>query len=346
MRCLLLFGLGWLLLATPAYPAVELGLEGGETTVIRDVYQRNGVSFIAVKEILAPLGLTGTWDSSKHLYRIHTASGDLLISPASRYLRLGSRVAALKQKPRFIGGQLRIPEEVLTTQLPRLLGLAVIYRSLDSNVIVSPDEELLAVTATRKPIRGLRQIVIDPGHGGTDPGAIGLGGEKEKDLVLALGLRLEKLLKMENDVPVFLTRNADYAIALKERSREGNGWPEENLLLSLHLGASLNPETRGCVIFIPPQLPGMEATDPDPEARLAELLAIELQREGLPVREILRFPLLPLMENSYPAALLEFGFLTNPEELRLLSSDEGQQRIARALYQGVRHYANYLKETY
>lgn len=340
-RFLLLLLTGAALLVPTAHAAVELGLEGGQTTIIRDVYVRHDTAFLAIQDILGPLQLTGAWDASKHLYRIRGQAGELLISPGSRYLRFGSRTITLDQKPRFIDGALRIPEEVVTTHIPRLLSLAVVYRP----VADSAPEETMPEGAPEG-VRLLRQVVIDPGHGGADPGAISTTGDKEKEIVLAIALRLEKLLKMEDDLPVMLTRDADYALPLTRNLPEGLGWPEENLVLSLHLGAWPDSALRGCVIFLPPRRPGALPDEAEPEMILAGLLASALQAEGIPLRPQQRHSLLPLSETLVPAVMVELGYLSNPDDLRQLRSAEGQEQIARALARGVRRYAKHLKETH
>lgn len=347
LQRLLLFLTLLFLPLSPLHAAMELGLEGAESPphLITDIYLRNGVPFLAVKDILEPLGLRGEWDTRRHLFRIQGEGGEILLSPASRYLRCGGRVVALKQKPRFIDEKLRVPEEVVTSHLPKLLGLAVIYRPAtatpETAVKDSPPPSSPPPTA---PIRGLRRIIIDPGHGGADPGGLSADGVKEKDLVLAIARRLEHQFKRENDLPVIMTRDGDYAVPQSKRTPSVDGWPEENLILSLHLGAWPAATAGGGTIFVPPpQEKGIEASDEE-AVRLAEFLAAALRQEGLAVHEVLRQPLLPFAASDIPAAVIELGYLTNPDDLALLRSEEGQTRIARALYQGVRNYGIYLKE--
>lgn len=338
-----------LFIASLAPAAMELGLEGAEKPpyLITDLYHRNGVPFLAVKDILEPLGLSGEWDTRRHLYRISGAGGEVLLSPASRYLRCGKRVVALKQKPRFIDEELRVPEEVVTTHLPKLLGLSVIYRppAAAMTTDAEPAPAGSVPTPPPPPIRGLRRIIIDPGHGGADPGGFSPDGVKEKDVVLAIALRLERHFKRENDLPVVMTRSGDYAVPAGKRTPTVDGWPEENLLLSLHLGAWPAAAAGGGTIFLAPLRDDDDETTRAETMRLGELLAAALRQEGIAIHEILRQPLLPFTATDIPTAVVELGYLTNPDDLALLQSEEGQEKIARALYQGVRNYGIYLKET-
>jgi N-acetylmuramoyl-L-alanine amidase len=91
---------------------------------------------------------------------------------------------------------------------------------------------------------GLRKIVLDPGHGGKDPGAIGAGGIAEKDIVLSIAKKLAAKLRKEMRVDVVLTRKDDRFVELEDRTKLAN---KENadLFISLHMNASENTEAKG-----------------------------------------------------------------------------------------------------
>ena len=96
-----------------------------------------------------------------------------------------------------------------------------------------------------KPVMpGLRKIVLDPGHGGKDPGAIGVNGILEKDIVLAVGKKLAKRLKAELGIQVVLTREDDSFIPLEDRTAVANA-EDADLFISLHVNSSPNPEAKG-----------------------------------------------------------------------------------------------------
>ena len=94
------------------------------------------------------------------------------------------------------------------------------------------------------PASGLRKIVLDPGHGGKDPGAIGVGGAAEKDLVLGVAKKLARKLRAELGVKVVLTRSDDRYVPLEDRTALANG-EDADLFISLHMNASPNVEARG-----------------------------------------------------------------------------------------------------
>lgn len=309
-----------------AVVAIQLGSE--DPVLIRSVYLREGTLFLPLREVLPPLHLSGHWDAAKHLYRIKTAAGEILIAPGSRKLRYGKRSVPLKQSPRFFAGELCVPEEVVTTHLPRLLDLELTYTNQD----IVPSQTNQSPEA--KQGGALQQIVIDPGHGGDDPGAISPEGIKEKDLTLSLALRLEKILKMEGLAPLRLTRDGDYAVSMRRRAGKVHGVAAENLLLSLHMSAWRSSQTHGCTLYLLPW-PDNE----DDSFLLAQSLKVTLQDAGVVDCAIERATLSPLNRTPFPAVLLELGYLTNPEELSLLGNGDGQEQIARALALGVKNYA-------
>jgi N-acetylmuramoyl-L-alanine amidase len=94
------------------------------------------------------------------------------------------------------------------------------------------------------PASGLRKIVLDPGHGGKDPGAIGVGGAAEKDVVLGVAKKLARKLHAELGVKVVLTRNDDRYVPLEDRTALANS-EDADLFISLHMNASPNAEARG-----------------------------------------------------------------------------------------------------
>ncbi|MGC8938578.1 MAG: N-acetylmuramoyl-L-alanine amidase, partial [Thermodesulfovibrio sp.] len=94
-----------------------------------------------------------------------------------------------------------------------------------------------------------RKIVIDPGHGGKDPGAIGPSGLKEKDVTLDIALKVKELLKNEPSFEVILTRDRDVFIPLNERTEIANRL-QADLFISIHANASSNSYARGIETYI------------------------------------------------------------------------------------------------
>ncbi|OGP78653.1 MAG: hypothetical protein A2V86_12380 [Deltaproteobacteria bacterium RBG_16_49_23] len=96
--------------------------------------------------------------------------------------------------------------------------------------------------------RGTKIVVLDPGHGGEDPGAVGLRKTLEKDVVLKVGEKTLHLLNQQKEMKAFLTRKGDYFIPLEERVRIAREYGAD-LFISLHADGSFNPQVRGASVY-------------------------------------------------------------------------------------------------
>jgi N-acetylmuramoyl-L-alanine amidase len=124
-----------------------------------------------------------------------------------------------------------------------------ISSSLDPLAELRPDERPTVIekkthTQKKQSISKIRRIVVDPGHGGHDPGAVGPSGLQEKDVVLAIGLKLRELLKDELGLDVVMTRSTDVFIPLEERTAIANKL-NADLFLSVHANAAINRNASG-----------------------------------------------------------------------------------------------------
>jgi N-acetylmuramoyl-L-alanine amidase len=218
--------------------------------------------------------------------------------------------------------------------------------------------------------RGIRTIVIDPGHGGKEAGAVGPGGMMEKDLTLAISRRLASLLQQQLGARVILTREDDSQVSLEERTAIANRY-RADLFISVHLNAALVRGARGAETYFL----SLEASDElarraaerenqsstsgirgsseldlilwdlaqqnylKESSRLAELIQEELNSvTDIRNRGVKQAPFKVLVGATMPAALVEIGFISNPEEEAKLSTEAYQRSIAQALLQAVRKY--------
>jgi len=224
---------------------------------------------------------------------------------------------------------------------------------------------------------GVSRIVIDPGHGGHDPGAKGRGVD-EAELVLDIALRVEKILEKSPGTEVILTRRTDEFVPLQERTaianREG-----ADLFLSIHANASANPTARGIETYFLNFASNMNAAAvaarenaasgqtmgalPDFVKAIAlnnkidesRDFATEVQRaiidkvrgsnktaKDLGVKQA---PFVVLIGAAMPSVLAEISFVTNPQEAKLLKSNAYRQKIAEALVAAIHKYQTSLKAT-
>ena len=340
-----LLGLFFLLLthAPSADAIVEIGLPGTDPLIIEDVYLREGTAFVSIDDVLAALELEGEWDSVAHVYTIHTPHGQAIISPGSQFLKLGDNFMPIAHRPRFIDSRLRVSEAFVLRQLAPLLARPINYRNYNPPAPTrdeDPLDRLFAFLLRKKePVAdGSKWVVsIDPGHGGEDSGALGLNGSKEKAVTLAVGQRLEKLLKMHQDAPVVLTRDGDYALDM-ERRLEIVAEGQADVMISLHAQAFFSAETAGVNLYIQPQT---ERDVPDgvvvenSSLKLAEILQKKLKSQGFDVHGIKELPVYPLGRGDLPRVMVEMGSLTNTIDLIMLEDPSRQQDFARAIFEGL-----------
>lgn len=171
-------------------------------------------------------------------------------------------------------------------------------------------------------------IVVDPGHGGSDPGAV-YSNVNEKDLNLDIALRLKQLLE-ESGARVLMTRESDIYVNLYTRADIANQVGAD-LFVSIHNNASTNASTSGT----------MTLYYPSPEKKvLAQILQkAVVETLGLPDLGISERPnLVVTRETKMPSALVEVAFMSNQKDLALLQTEEFRQRAAEGIYKGILMY--------
>jgi N-acetylmuramoyl-L-alanine amidase len=222
---------------------------------------------------------------------------------------------------------------------------------------------------------GAARIVIDPGHGGHDPGAQA-GGLDEASLVLDIALRLERLLLDTPGVEAVLTRRSSEYVALEERTAIANR-ADADLFLSIHANASGNPSARGIETYFlsfatNPEAEAIAARENAASSRTmrnlndivktitlndkidesrnfamrvqsslyAQLRKVNKQARSLGVKQA---PFQVLVGATMPSILSEISFITNDREAELLKTDKYRQQIAAALFDGIMGYQQSLK---
>ena len=170
-------------------------------------------------------------------------------------------------------------------------------------------------------------IVIDAGHGGVDPGAC-KGTTYEKDLNLAIALKLEKLLKAKN-INTYMIRQDDTFAALYDRPYIANAL-NATLFLSIHNNAIDNSKVSGTETLYYPEKKGDTSFTGEKFAKLIQDSLIG-NLKTVNRKTIERPELVVLKYTKMPAALCEIGFLTNPTDLKNLKSEAFQQKVAQAL---------------
>ncbi len=180
-------------------------------------------------------------------------------------------------------------------------------------------------------------IVIDPGHGGHDPGTIGINNSYEKDINLDISKKLyEKLKSM--DYKVLLTRKVDESVDNRDRARLANR-KRARIFISIHCNSleDNNNTNGGQVLYFPNRKSNVN--DPDNETLAHVILEQILISTGADNKGIVeREDLIVLNQTKMPAIIVECGFLSNEDEANLLTNDEYQNKIVDGIVEGLRSY--------
>src|SRR3989304_2709889 len=231
----------------------------------------------------------------------------------------------------------------------------------------TPDKPTLAQQLGLK----IKRIVIDAGHGGKDPAAIGKGGLQEKDVVLKIAKGLKETLSKETGAEIFMTRDADTFIPLEERTAIANT-KEADLFLSIHANASLNRRASGVETYY------LDLTNDEVAIRLAarenavsskkmsdlqyilnDLIKTSKTNESSRLAEVVQESLVSNLKVKYsdikgngvkgapfyvlvgthmPSVLVEVSFISNPKEEARLSDSNYIKEIVAGITNGVNRY--------
>jgi len=220
-------------------------------------------------------------------------------------------------------------------------------------------------------------IVIDPGHGGDDAGALGAtGGLMEKDVALAVAERLERAIETRFGISVLQTRTDDRRVGPDERAAYANN-AKGDLFISLHVNAAPQPTLQGASVLyleldrygdevrrqahlasgaLPVFGGGSRAIDlvqwdmaqaqhVDGSAVLASLMERELRSRVIMSPEAVRQgPMRVLVGVNMPAVLIEMGYLTNPDDEAALASSAYQTRLVEAITEAIAAFRVYLEQ--
>ncbi len=290
-----------------------------------------------------PFTYTSGWDQSSGAYRITIPSAKL--SDRVREPQSNANSPVLRLRMRQVD-----PSTVVLLVLPA--------SGVQIGDINQPSPQLLAL-----PLRGSREIsvpppsrtdpvpgsvtdyprplpsrnpnarivvVVDVGHGGKDSGAIGIGGLREKDVILPIGREVERLLQQQN-IQVVMTRDDDYFVDLPPRvqiARRVNA----DLFVSIHANA---------IDMTRPDINGLETYyyGSSEAERLARTIHNSiLQSIGLPDRRVRQARFYVLRNNPMPAVLVEVGFVTGAEDAPRLATSAYQRQMAAAIARGILQY--------
>lgn len=300
-----------------------------------------------------PLKFNSQWDRPSNVYRITIPSARLADKIEDPKLTSNSTIQRLRLRQEdaqtvtiLIEPASGVQIGQLTQPNARLLSLELRPRS---RVVSVPPARRLPTPRTSnpplnprpirptptlpRPGRGRRVVVIDPGHGGKDPGAIGIGGLYEKHVILPISLRVASLLEQQG-VQVVMTRKSDYFVTLQGRvdiAERANA----TLFVSIHANA---------ISMSRPDVNGLETYYFSSGRGLAQSIHNSVLRSiRIGNRGVRKARFYVLRKSSMPAVLVEVGFLTGRIDAANLANSAHRDRMATAIANGI---LQYLKQNY
>ncbi len=352
-----------LLLITIGLGAINIENRGtGETHNVPDL-QIDGISYISIQDLSPILKCINKQERLDQRLYLHIYGETFIFLEGSSYYSYKIDSYNMHYPLQRRAADYYLPTIFLTEHLPLHFEQEAVYKR--------------GVLSIKQPVdHSVQVIVLDPGHGGKDPGAVGkVLKVKEKDVNLMVALKLKTLLEKELNVRVLMTRSDDRFVSLGDRTRYANEH-KADLFISIHANASKNSSPRGTETYY-------LATAMTSDARAVEALenkVVELYEGGASARskyDGLDFILSDLSQTEHlqssnelassvqqnliagcqaydrgvkqanfyvlkgafmPSVLIELGFLSNAEEERLLINDEYQQRLARTIFEGLKRF--------
>ena len=251
--------------------------------------------------------------------------------------------------------------------------------STPTKIEKSNHSSAVPVSVRHAPRRNLRDVIVvlDPGHGGKDPGAMGPKHNLEKNVTLAIALKLKQIIDRQPGMRAVLTRKGDYYIGLRERLKIARQY-NADVFVSIHADAFINQQSNGASVFALSQsgatseaarwlaekenyseLGGVNLSDLDDQSGLVRTVLIDLSQTAtigsslhmgervlhgldnitaLHNHKVEQARFMVLKSPDIPSILIETGFISNPREEKNLTSAAYQTQLTQAIFQGLRRY--------
>ena len=261
---------------------------------------------------------------------------DAQISNISRQEKLDGNIAKkvfLHEKKDTVQGKIYLQEEVNNNYKIYSLGKKGIAIDIFNSVVNTPVASDVALSNVKNKI-----ITIDPGHGGSDSGAVGPNGYTEKEGAFAISQKVASILN-QSGAKVVMTRDSDVDVygpnasarnELQARVDVGNN-ANSDIFVSIHCNAFVNPAANGTQTFY--------YGSSYQGQRLAQSIQEKMiEANGLRDRGISTCNFYVVKHSYMPAVLIETAFITNYDEEALLSDDEWQTTMAKAIAEGINEY--------
>ncbi|MBM7556913.1 N-acetylmuramoyl-L-alanine amidase [Halanaerobacter jeridensis] len=297
-----------------------------------------GRSLIPVRTLKSFFGEDLDWQSQEKKLIVSSPDYNLQLQAGNKVAAINERPLPLEISPRLIADQLYIPVRLLTElyggQLHWVAREKMVNYSYQSHSNFAPNDPRKDSQVQESSFQSLSRIkpliVLDPGHGGLDPGAIGVTGLKEKIVNLEIAVQLQRMLEKAG-YNTLLTRKNDRFIPLLERAQLAN-FKEADLFISIHANSNPRSTIRGTATY------AHWYASKDNWALAWYVQSEMIKRTSLADNGLKAANFSVLRETKMPSLLLETAFLSNRVEERLLNSVSFQSKIAAGVTAGIKKY--------
>lgn len=356
----------------------------GRTTALT-VLQFENHPYLPLSGLTGPWQATGTWSELEGRAQVKMPGHSLVLSADNTFCQVDGKSYNLYFPVRQYQGELWVPMELFNRYLIPLWGRSISYDEKTKRLSLggfradAPTPQAAAKTSGPVEQRAIRKVVVDPGHGGKDPGAVGPTGLKEKDVNLEISLRLKAILE-DMGLLVVMTRDDDTFIPLSGRTALANR-EAADIFISIHCNAApwkkrARKTMRGSETYFL----SLAKTDDARAAAALENAAIQFEQPDAKTKNLdeVQFILWDMVQNQYltesadlaeyvqealgsslpfpsrgvnqagfyvlngaymPAILVESAFISHKDEEKLLKRSDTKRKIAQAVAKGLANFA-------
>jgi N-acetylmuramoyl-L-alanine amidase len=359
----LLFTVSGVLWSAVAFDSLEINIKGTNQKSYLRLYKISDKEYCDIEELAAIFKANVKEERTDKRIYLNIYDEQFIFLTHSLFFSFKNKNYKYTYPMLAHNGQYYLPLDFVTLNLPELFKDKVTWNGKK-------------ITINKPQDNTIKTIVLDPGHGGRDPGAVGrVLKANEKDINLSVSLMLKGILEKELGVRVLLTRSDDRFVSLQERTRFAND-NKADLFISIHTNASKDRNSRGVEIYY-------LSTARTTEARAVEALensVVEIYEGGqeairryddlaLILSDIMQAENLEQSNNLamklqmnicagtnstdrgvkqanfyvlrgafMPSVLVELGFISNPVEEAFLVNQQYQERLARTIFEGIKSF--------
>lgn len=345
----------------------------GCQTVPRDQVHSDEFRAIYLTDVCDAENVICDWDQISQVVSLRTDDKEATTLIDSNLVLLNEEQITLDEPLRLRHGRIIVTDEFRRKVISELKKGAPTFVDKVQTVLTPKPKPVEPVITGNFRVRKLREVILDAGHGGKDPGAIGYSRSQEKEIVMDITRRLKRILE-DYGIKVHMTRNDDSFISLQDRSAFASR-TKADAFVSIHANASKTRSVQGVEVFSLRHLTPVEMndikrvknrrilmdhlaasrTDPNIEVLVDEMMFAHKQGEsyqlaariGQDMARTLKIRhrgtktagFYVLRNTLIPAVLVEVGFLTNPKEERQLKSSRYREKVAHSIANSLIDYA-------